>query len=97
MANQDRVTVRLNEKAVQRLLLKSRDAQRVLKKVAQEIADETEAKYKNAGKEYTFKVVSGPQNDRARMLIVSNDGDHARYSEAARGYLLESLHKKREI
>lgn len=91
-----RVTVKLNKAEVGKFL-KSPEVQKMLKKLADEVAQKTEARYTDAGKDYKFETWNAPTAQRARMIIGSKDGDHARYSEASRGYLLDEINKKRSI
>lgn len=96
MARKGRVVVRLREAEVGKFL-KSPEVQKMLKKLANEVAQATEAKYRAAGKDYKFEVFTAPTSQRTRVIIGSNDGDHARYSEASRGYLLDEINKKRTL
>lgn len=96
MANSSRIHVVLDKAAVGKFL-KSAELQRVVRDVADDIAKETEARYRADGKDYKFETFSKPTNQRARAIAGSKDGDHVRYSEAARGHLLDEANKKRDI
>lgn len=89
-----RITVKLNQSEAGKIL--QADAVRdVLTKIAEEIAKDTEARYKKAGKDYSFETDREFTGERWKALVVSNDGDAVRYSEAKRGILLREARKKR--
>lgn len=96
MASRTRVSVKLNKKAVAEFL-KSPEVEKALRKLADEIAADTEARYRADGKDYTFEAWSDPTSTRARMIVGSKDGDAVRFSEAERAHLLDEAHKKRDV
>lgn len=96
MANRSRITVRLNQAEVGKLL-KSAEVRKVLQSAGDEMATDVENRYQADGKDYTFDAWQAETSQRARVIVGSKDGDHARYSEAARGHLLDEANKKRDL
>lgn len=79
-----------------RKLLQSKEMQKLLFKVADEIKDEVKEKATNAGHDYKYEVEVEVNPGRAVATILTKD-EKAKYSEAKHGWLSAAAHKHRGI
>lgn len=93
MARDKEIVIVRDRQAIEKML-RDPELMAFLKKVGNQIADETEAGYKYNGRNYEYKAVVEQQSTRG-VVVVGTGAEKAPYSELKHHKLLNAAKKKR--